>query len=407
MTPPRTPRRRPRTLVLNHAAHMGGAERSLLDVAGHLRSTCHVMLFADGPARTHLERAGVSVQVLSAPAALLSIKRDALRLADLRAIPAVAGYIHRIARIARSFDVVLLNSQKAFVIGALAARLAGRPAIWHQRDLLSAEHFGPIHRRLAVTLANHAVARVIAVSAASAESMRVSGVRADKLHVVYNGIDPGRFDAVSHDAVRRLRQELGLVGVPLVGLFGRISPWKGQHVLVEALRNLPRVHALLVGDAIFGEDAYRDELEVLVKEADLSHRVHFLGFRDDVAALMEMADIVVHTSVAPEPFGRVIVEGMLAGKPVVATAAGGATEIVRDGSTGLLVKPGDAEALAGALRRLFADPNLAVNFGAAGRQVAREEFSLPAMLSGVEGHINEVADLRRIACRESPRTECY
>jgi glycosyltransferase involved in cell wall biosynthesis len=255
-------------------------------------------------------------------------------------------------------------------------------------------------------LANHAVARVIAVSAASAESMRVSGVRAYKLHVVYNGIDPGRFDAVNHDAVRGLRQELGLVGVPLVGVFGRISPWKGQHVLVEALRNLPRVHALLVGDALFGEDAYRDELEVLVKEADLSHRVHFLGFRDDVAALMEMTDIVVHTSVAPEPFGRVIVEGMLAGKPVVATAAGGAAEIVRHGSTGLLVKPGDAEALTGALRRLLADPNLAASFGAAGRQVAMEEFSLPAMLTGIEGHINEVADLRRIACRESPsRTE--
>jgi glycosyltransferase involved in cell wall biosynthesis len=224
--------------------------------------------------------------------------------------------------------------------------------------------------------------------------------------LVYNGIDPGRFDAVDDDAIRKQRQELGLADVPLVGVFSRISPWKGQHVLIGALRRLPGVHALLVGDAIFGEEAYRDELKKLVKEADVSDRVHFLGNRSDVAALMQMTDIVVHTSVAPEPFGRVIVEGMLARKPVVATAAGGAAEIVRDGSTGVLVRPGDAEALAKALRRLLADPNLALRFGAAGRQVATKEFSLPAMLSGIEGHINDLADLRRVACWDTPfRTE--
>ena len=406
MTPHRTRGRTPRTLFLNHAANMGGAEWVLLDIARHLRSACSVVLFADGPARTHLERAGVSVQVLPAPATVLAVRRDDLRLGDLWAIPGLVRYVHRIARIARNFDVVYLNSQKAFVIGAIAARLAGRPAIWHEHDLLSAEHFGLIHRRLVVTMANHAVAKVIAVSAATAESMRVSGVRADKVHLVYNGVDPGRFDAVDDDAIRKQRQELGLTDVPLVGVFSRISPWKGQHVLIRALRSLPGVHALLVGDAIFGEEVYRDELNKLVKEANVSDRVHFLGNRSDVAALMQMTDIVVHTSVAPEPFGRVIVEGMLARKPVVATAAGGAAEIVRDGSTGVLVRPGDEEALAEALRRLLADPNLALRFGEAGRQVATKEFSLPAMLSGIEGHINDLADLRRVACWHTPfRTE--
>jgi len=86
----------------------------------------------------------------------------------------------------------------------------------------------------------------------------------------------------------------------------------------------------------------------------------------------------------------------------VATAAGGAAEIVRDGSTGVLVRPGDAEALAKALRRLLADPNLALRFGAAGRHVATKEFSLPAMLSGIEGHINDLADPRRVACWDTP-----
>ena len=139
---------------------------------------------------------GGELQVLQAPGTVLAVKRTDLRLGDLWAISGLVRYVYRIARIARTFDVVYLNSQKAFIIGAIAARLTSRPAIWHQHDLLSTEHFGLIHRRLVATMANHAVAKVIAVSPATAESMRVSGVRADKVHLIYNGVDPGRFDAV-------------------------------------------------------------------------------------------------------------------------------------------------------------------------------------------------------------------
>lgn len=138
----------------------------------------------------------------------------------------------------------------------------------------------------------------------------------------------------------------------LVGLFGRLTPWKGQRVLMEAVARMPGATMVLVGAPLFGEHTYEAALRARAAEPDLAGRVHFLGFRADVAELMHCMDVVVHASVWAEPFGRVVVEGMLAARPVVATAAGGVKEIVDDGETGILVSPDDAPALASALNRL-------------------------------------------------------
>ena len=111
------------------------------------------------------------------------------------------------------------------------------------------------------------------------------------------------------------------------------------------------MHAVLVGAALFGEDAYEAELRAYVLEHGLADRVHFLGFQHDIAACMKAVDVVAHTSISPEPFGRVIIEGMLAKRPIVAARAGGVTDIVEDRENGILCTPGDVSALAGALRR--------------------------------------------------------
>jgi glycosyltransferase involved in cell wall biosynthesis len=115
----------------------------------------------------------------------------------------------------------------------------------------------------------------------------------------------------------------------------------------------------------------------------VADRAHFLGFRADVPELMRASDAVVHASVYPEPFGRVIVEGMLAGRPVIATRAGGVTEIVDD-DTGVLVPPNDAGALARAIESIAGDPGHAAAMAARGAARARKEFSIAAMVRGVE-----------------------
>lgn len=131
---------------------------------------------------------------------------------------------------------------------------------------------------------------------------------------------------------------------------------------------------------MFTEDDRRFAQELEREAGCLGGRVQLVGFREDVPLWMRSAHVVVHSSTVPEPFGRVIVEAMFAGKPVVATAAGGPLEIVRDGETGILVPPGDPAALAEGIRGLLEAPTLAQAMGRAGRHRAQEKFSLSVVL---------------------------
>ena len=367
---------------------LGGAELYLLDLAKRFTSS-KVLLFSDGPFRGRLDEARVDVEVIQAGQRVTGVAREDRGGGGLRALPALAGLVRRVARAARNYDLVFANSQKAFVVGALAGKLARRPVVWCLHDILTADHFSRTNRLLVVTLANHLTAQVIANSQATADAFRSAGGRTP-VQVVYNGIDPTPFEAVKPAEVTALREALGLGDVPVVSVFSRLSPWKGQHVLVEALPQLPDVHALLVGEALFGETAYAEALKARVKALGLSNRVHFLGFRRDIPALMKLSDVVLHTSTAPEPFGRVIVEGMLAGRPVVAAKAGGAVEIIGNDEGGLLVTPGDARALTGALSQLLSQPKEAERLAERGRERALAHFSLQGMVNSVSACLAQV-----------------
>jgi glycosyltransferase involved in cell wall biosynthesis len=311
----------------------------------------------------------------------------------LRAIPGGLALIRDLRKLAQSHDVVFLNSQKALFPGALAARLAGRPVLWNLHDILSAEHFSSLNRRMAVWWANWFVDTVIVNSKATRSAFVQNGGSEAKTRLVYNGIDASPFDTISDAEVQRVREATGTEGVPCVGVFSRLAPWKGQHVLLDALADVPGVHALLVGDALFaGDRPYAKSLQSQARRLGIAERVHFLGFRSDIPVLMKAVDIVVHTSTAPEPFGRVIVEGLLAGRPVIATQAGGASEILNHGETGYLVPPGDARVLADVLRTLRTpssskkatiseDVQQVVD---AGSSMARTRFSVNRMHNGIE-----------------------
>jgi glycosyltransferase involved in cell wall biosynthesis len=380
---------KPRVLFLDHVAVLGGAELSLLDIAAAWGPTATAVLLEDGPFRARLDAAGVHTQVIETGSAVRAVRRDAPApfLATSLEVLRVA---RQVARLARNHDLIYANSQKAMVIGALAGVFARRPVLWHLRDILHNADFNPRNVRVAVILANRVAARVVTNSRATAEAFRMVGGNAAKTRVVHNGIAPAPFCAVTPEDIATARAELRLPTATVVGVFGRLAPWKGQHVLLEAMPQLPGVHALLVGSALFGEKSYVEHLHKLTRDLDVADRVHFLGFRSDIPRLMGLTDAVVHTSISPEPFGRVIVEGMLAARPVVATRAGGALEIVEDGVTGQLVTPGDARELAAAIRHVTSSSTAPI-IGSAGRARAKEHFSLEAMLSGVSEQIHEVA----------------
>lgn len=362
-------------LLLDHSGELGGGELSLFDYVSTTRLSVQVAVFESGPFVDRLRDAAVAVEVISA-GAVLDVRRNNGIAKVLGIVPSLTRSIVALARRMRGAQLVYANSQKALVVAALANGIARRPLIWHLHDIMTAAHFSGTMRRVAISLSNRFATHLIANSHATEVSYRQAGGKLP-VTVVHNGIDAAPFADVDRAAVRAaLVRDTGIPGeAPIVALFGRLSSWKGQDVAIAAIAAVPGAHLVLVGSAMFGDGAFEAALRRDVTARGIGDRVHFLGFRNDVAALMSGVDVIVHASTAPEPFGRVIAEAMMAGTPVIASAAGGATEIVEDG-TGLLVPPGDVDALASAIRHLIADPAAAAAMAARARAMAMARFAL-------------------------------
>lgn len=379
-------------LFLDQSGNLGGAELSLSDVAKHYRDQCLVGLFADGPFRELLEQQKIPVEVFNT--GQIKVSKEDNIFTSLSSISAIIPLVFKVAKTARKYDLIYANTQKAFVIGALSSFLSFRPLVYHLRDILSTEHFSSSILRLAVTLANQFASLVITNSKATQAAFVAAGGKASITTVVYNGFEPQHYqDYSSHrDIVRR---QLNLEGKFVVGHFSRLSPWKGQHILIEALDDCPQeVTVLLVGDALFGEQDYVNQLHQQVKELGLDQRVKFLGFRSDVPQLMAACDLITHTSTAPEPFGRVIVEGMLCCKPVVAAAAGGAVELVKHGKTGWLVQPGDVFELAKVINSCYQQPDLSAMVAKQAQLQARERYLLSIVNQQITQLLEQVLNIK-------------
>jgi glycosyltransferase involved in cell wall biosynthesis len=264
------------------------------------------------------------------------------------------------------------NSPRGCRSTYLGAWLAGIPQVGHIRWL---HDYTAVDRWVAGR-----VHRFIYITEAVRKSCQSLGIPASRGEVIYDSLrheppldGPGRV---------QLRRELGVDADTRVAVsVGRLTAWKGQDDFLRALAALPKrlaAQGWIVGaaDDNWENRTYEAYLRDLAWELGIADRVHFLGFREDAGALMGAADVVVHSSNRPEPFGRVVVEAMVAERPVIATAAGGVLESVNDGRTGLLVPMGDSAAMAEALLDLFMDPKRALEMGRAGRQSVVERFSI-------------------------------
>lgn len=361
-----------RILFLDQSGKPGGAELCLLDIAKPYRDRSLVCLFADGAFKDLLLEHQIPVQVLASQP--LQVRKESNFVKGLSSLGQIAPLVTQVVRLAREYDLIYANTQKALVVGALASLFSRRPLVYHLHDILSAEHFSRANLRLAITLANRA-SLVIANSHASQAAFIAAGGRPELVNVVYNGFEPELYQHQFHSL--QIKQQLGLEGQFLVGHFSRLSPWKGQHILLAALAHCPKdVTAIFVGDALFGEQDYVEYLHSCVADLGLEHRVQFLGFRSDVVPLMSACDLVAHTSTAAEPFGRVIVEAMLCGRPVVAAQAGGAIELVETGKTGWLVPPQDAQQLAAVINTCRQQPQLAKSIAHQAQITASQRFEL-------------------------------
>lgn len=360
-------------LFLDQSGKPGGAELCLIDIAKPYQNNCLVGLFTDGSFKDLLEKNHIPVQVLTNKA--IQVKKASSLSQGLASITQLAPLITKVVKIARNYDLIYANTQKALVVGAIASFFSRRPLVFHLHDILSPEHFSQTNRRIAVTLANRA-SLVIANSQASKKAFIEAGGKGEITEIVYNGFDPQTYIS-SESEIQQIRQKLELHDKFIVGHFSRLAPWKGQHILIEALAKCPpEVAVILVGDALFGEQDYVKQLHQQIDALQLQNRVKFLGFRNDIPLLMAACNLVAHTSTSPEPFGRVIVEAMLSETPVVAAASGGAVELVEPGIDGFLATPGNPQELTEVINTCLQDKKKTAAIAQKARNSASQRFNV-------------------------------
>lgn len=354
-------------VYVDHSPVFGGAERSLLLLMEGLRGGRYrpVLVTEEGSA---LDVAARSAGIRVAPVHLGKIR---LRGNPVLALLRLGGGVLKIARAVRRSRarIVHANVMRAAPYAGLAAKLTGARFVWHVRDIHKERWFS----RLVGALADV----VVANSAASAEALPDAVRR--KTVVVHNGVDLSRFHPGQQDRAA-FRASIGVPdGAPLIGNVGWVSPWKNQMLFVGAAAKImerrPDARFVLVGQA--SDPVYfRYWADVQEKaKALLGDHVVLTGSREDIAGVLGGLDVLLHTAM-DEPFGRVVIEAMAMGTPVVALAGGGVDEIVVDGVTGALVKRSsdDAARLADAVIALIDDKERSEAFGRAGLQRATQHF---------------------------------
>jgi glycosyltransferase involved in cell wall biosynthesis len=391
--------------VIGYPQRMAGAARSLLELVRNLPASVepHVLVMGEGEVADAFRDAGLHCTVLSPPGALGGFGRTLMRTSPVqrmgilfRELLPLSRRVHRLIR-GNRIDVVHANEARAALLVYLATRLARRPLLVHLRGEMS---LGRLGRWVVEELPD----RIVAVSDGARLTLSPRGQR--KAATVYNGTRVPEAQGPSPAWPVALREEGKLV----VCCFASVVPFKGLHHLVRAVARLnargwrDRVSFFAVGDFPDGYREYQAWLGDLVRELGVDN-LTFTGWQGDPFRFYRVADVTVLPSVSSETlalpgqmlqvrghegFPRTHLEAMALGIPVVGTRIAGVPEQIVEGETGLLVPPGDPDALADALERLLESAPLRRRMGDAGRARALERFSTAAC---VEGMIREYRHL--------------
>jgi glycosyltransferase involved in cell wall biosynthesis len=381
----------PKVLFVNHSSKPAGAEFVLCDVVKVFNDSA-VFLFEDGPLKAILEQQGTTTILAQNTRDMSAIRRDSnLIKVVLPLIGSMLSFARQINTAASNYDCVYANSQKAFVLSALASFINRKPLIWHCHDILSSEHFSKSQIQLDIALANSRCARVFVPSKATADAFVKAGGLKSLVRVVYNGLPPLNNNNNAYSK-QQLRSALGLPEGFLYGVFSRLAKWKGQHIAIEALNHLPNAKCVIVGSAQFGEESYGESLHSIAFENNVSERVIFMGHRSDVSTIMQAVDVCCHPSIAPEPFSLAILEAMRAGLPVAGSNTGGIPEVVTPGLTGFLAEPGSALSMANILKTLMNEPNLVQTMSENAQSLISSSFTLAKMQHDVLCYLSEIDD---------------
>ena len=382
-----------RILFVHTTSEVGGSDVSLAHIVERLDRTRFqpiVALPSDGPLVARLERAGAEVAVLPRMRKLTSRKGRAGLAVFGAAYPLGVVSLASLIRTKR-VDLVHTNTIHN-LYGWAAARLTGRPHVWHVREIVWQN---ATLRRLERALALRFSTRVVVTSRAVGEMFEQDGALPLRVVTIANGVDTEKF---THGTDETVRRDFGIpAGVPLVGAAARLDVWKGLEDFIDAAaimhRAKPEIRFIIAGGAIEGLESYESVLREQARARGLDGVLHFAGWKygpDAMPAFHRSLDVFVLPSREPEPFGLVVLEAMASARPVVATAQGGPLDIVVEGTTGRLVEPHNPAAIAEAVTALIDDPARARAMGVAGRERAVADYSIARTVARLQLLYDEV-----------------
>jgi glycosyltransferase involved in cell wall biosynthesis len=376
------------------AAAMGGVQYSTLFLVRNLDPAQWrpiVVCPEDGDLTRACRESGIEVHVLGQPRLWsTSIRVGTARLPNPAAWAWDAWLIGRAQRRLRGFlhqcspDLVVTKGLSSHFLGGLAARKLRTPCVWHVQDFISERTFG-IYRR-AFGLAARWLPEQIIVDGHTIAEQLPQALRA-RTTVIHNGVDTNLFrPGLDGTGVRR---ELGIPNDHLViGNVGRVTPWKGQHYLIEAFGRIaddnPKVTLLLVGSPVFDNDSYQRRLLHTVAELGLEGRVKLPGYRHDTAEILAAMDVFAFTSVEKDTSPLALLSAMSSGLPIVSFDIAGARELMASDDQFLLVPTTDVARLSSALSDVIASKNLRASLAAAARKQAVTEFDVETCRHRIE-----------------------
>ncbi len=390
-----------RVLFVDHVSRiLGGAEINLLELLQTAAPARRWVIACACPSGSPLD-AGLKSALVPQFEYRLGLALNEWRLVGRRfswlsawrGLRALRDAEKRLVAIISEFrpDAVVSCTNKDHLAATAACHGTGVPSLWWVNDIVSPDFFSWPARRVFRRAARRA-SRLITVSDFARDALLREGIPPALAVRVHNGIPVERY---RNGMPGKLRASLGLsADEPFIALIGRFTPWKGPEFFIDLARDWiaanPRGHFLLIGQAFNEEQEFEAGLRRKVAVSNLSGRVHFVPFQTGMADALRDLAVVIHASLRPEPFGRVIIEAMAAGVPVIAARAGGVPEIITHGVNGWLAAPGSIPEYRAALVTALAPGAARDNVIEAARQTVAERFSVRRVLADFEQIVTEV-----------------
>jgi glycosyltransferase involved in cell wall biosynthesis len=358
-------------LHISESSETGGAETVVLDIVTHLDQTrfdSTIVLLKTGWLKEKLEERGLSPILL-----------ESHRSYDI-------GFLKRLCSTIRHHGVDLIHSHlpDANAYSCLAGLWTGVPVLATYHGMLSGAGEERFSDRAKFFLVRNIAKKSVAVSdALRRELIGKAHFPPDRVQRIYNGVEWERFDN-RFDAIAKKSQLRIGPDDKVVGMIANLKPTKGYEYFIRCCEILSKeyekIKFLIIGE---GTEEFEDNITQKVRKLGLENHLLFLGFREDIAELLQILDVFVLSSLS-EGMSLAIVEAMGVGIPVVATKSGGPEELIEDGKTGFLVPPRDEKSLAEKVSLLLKNKELARSMGMSGKSSVREKFSIRAMIGKYE-----------------------